>query len=82
MRIRPLRSPVPAWVLALLGDLALLLLLLQVKQPGLEDLHGLGLVLVLGFRSWQVTTSPVGRWVTRTAESVVFTNWPPGPEER
>ena len=25
---------------------------------------------------------PVGRWVTRTAESVVFTLWPPGPDER
>ena len=32
--------------------------------------------------SWQVTTSPVGRWVSRTAESVVLTPWPPGPEER
>ena len=25
---------------------------------------------------------PVGRWVIRTAESVVLTLWPPGPEER
>ena len=25
---------------------------------------------------------PVGRWVKRTAESVVFTDCPPGPEER
>ena len=25
---------------------------------------------------------PVGRWVIRTAESVVLTDWPPGPEER
>ena len=25
---------------------------------------------------------PVGMWVMRTAESVVFTDWPPGPEER
>ena len=25
---------------------------------------------------------PVGRWVIRTAESVVLTPWPPGPEER
>ena len=32
--------------------------------------------------SWQVTTSPVGRWVMRTAESVVFTDWPPCPPER
>ena len=28
------------------------------------------------------TTIPVGRWVMRTAESVVFTLWPPGPLER
>ena len=28
------------------------------------------------------TTMPVGMWVIRTAESVVFTDWPPGPEER
>jgi hypothetical protein len=25
---------------------------------------------------------PVGRCVMRTAESVVFTPWPPGPDER
>jgi len=31
---------------------------------------------------WQDTTMPVGRWVIRTAESVVFTPCPPGPEER
>ena len=28
------------------------------------------------------TTMPVGLWVMRTAESVVFTLWPPGPDER
>ena len=31
---------------------------------------------------WQETTMPVGRWVIRTAESVVLTPWPPGPDER
>src|SRR4051812_30355797 len=31
---------------------------------------------------WQDTTMPVGMWVIRTAESVVLTPWPPGPEER
>src|SRR5690349_15746446 len=31
---------------------------------------------------WQETTMPVGRWVSRTAESVVLTPWPPGPLER
>jgi hypothetical protein len=28
------------------------------------------------------TTIPVGMWVTLTAESVVFTDCPPGPVER
>ena len=28
------------------------------------------------------TTNPVGRWVMRTAESVVLTLWPPGPLDR
>ena len=32
--------------------------------------------------SEDVTTMPVGRWVMRTAESVVFTCWPPAPEDR
>ena len=31
---------------------------------------------------WQETTIPVGRWVSRTAESVVFTPCPPGPLDR
>ena len=34
------------------------------------------------FSSWISTTRPVGRWVIRTAESVVLTDWPPGPDER
>ena len=39
------------------------------------------------FWSWlrsscMATTMPVGLWVMRTAESVVFTLWPPGPDER
>ena len=42
----------------------------------------LALFLCWDFSSWQVTTSPVGRWVTRTAESVVLTDCPPGPVER
>ena len=31
---------------------------------------------------WQATTIPLGMWVMRTAESVVFTCWPPAPDER
>ena len=34
------------------------------------------------FSSWQETVSPVGTWVMRTAESVVLTLCPPGPEAR
>ena len=34
------------------------------------------------FSFWQLAVIPVGRWVMRTAESVVFTDWPPGPDER
>src|SRR5580704_13350667 len=33
------------------------------------------------FSFWQDTTIPLGRWVIRTAESVVFTLCPPGPED-
>ena len=31
---------------------------------------------------WQVTMIPVGSWTTRTAEYVVLTPWPPGPDEQ
>ena len=31
---------------------------------------------------WHVTTIPVGMWVSRTAESVLFTCWPPAPDDR
>src|SRR5581483_10380982 len=34
------------------------------------------------FSFWQDTTIPVGRWVIRTAESVVLTLCPPGPDDR
>ena len=34
------------------------------------------------FSSCMATTMPVGRWVIRTAESVVLTDCPPGPVER
>ncbi len=31
---------------------------------------------------WHDVTTPVGRWVMRTAESVTLTCWPPAPDER
>src|SRR5437667_6297940 len=38
--------------------------------------------LICDFSSWQLTTVLVGMCVMRTAEYVVFTDWPPGPEEQ
>src|SRR5678815_4482950 len=32
--------------------------------------------------SWQLTTTPVGIWVIRTADFVVLTLWPPAPDEQ
>ena len=32
--------------------------------------------------SWHSTTSPVGRWVMRMADSVLLMCWPPAPLER
>src|SRR5947209_12969078 len=38
--------------------------------------------LIWDFSSWQETTVFVGRCVMRTAEYVVFTDCPPGPDEQ
>ena len=40
----------------------------------------LALFLIWVRSSWHWTTMPVGRCVRRTAEYVVLTPWPPGPE--
>jgi len=42
----------------------------------------LALFLCCDFSSWQVTTMPVGICVMRTADSVLFTCWPPAPDAR
>ena len=47
-----------------------------------KTLNALFLFLSCDRSSWQVTTIAVGRCVILTAESVVFTLWPPCPEER
>ena len=52
------------------------------QQPGPQDAQRLLLFCSWLFSFWQLTTMPVGRWVIRTAESVVLTLWPPGPLER
>ena len=45
-----------------------------------STLIALSLFLSCDFSSWQEITIPVGICVNRTAESVVFTHWPPFPE--
>lgn len=47
-----------------------------------NTLKALSLFLCWDFSSWQVTTIPVGTWVSLTAESVVLTDCPPHPELR
>src|SRR5258708_36914939 len=32
--------------------------------------------------AWQTTATPVGMWVSLTADSVLLTCWPPAPPER
>ena len=45
-----------------------------MAPPAASTLRALALFLCWLFSSWQDTTRPVGRWVMRTAESVVLTD--------
>jgi hypothetical protein len=47
-----------------------------------QHLERLRLVLVLALLVLLDDHQSRGRWVIRTAESVVLTDWPPGPDER
>ena len=63
-------------------QLGLLLLALELVQRARRTRIALTLFWSCDFSSCIATTRPVGRCVTRTAESVVFTLCPPGPVER
>ena len=82
MRIRSLRSPVPTWLFRSSAILSCCSLTFRSSSRARRTLRPLALFLCWDFSSWQETTRPVGRWVMRTAESVVLTLCPPGPEER
>jgi len=56
--------------------------LLGLQERGPQDGHRLGPVLDLALLVLHRHDVPVGRWVIRTAESVVLTDWPPGPVDR
>src|SRR5665647_3413874 len=55
---------------------------LQNKERALRILRARSLFCSWLFSSWQLTVTPVGTCVSRTAESVVLTLWPPGPRAR
>ena len=63
-------------------DLLLALAARALGQARLEDAHRHGAVLQLRPLVLARGGDAGGRWVMRTAESVVFTDWPPGPDER
>src|SRR3984893_11112409 len=44
--------------------------------------HACALFLCCERPAWQTTATPVGIWVSRTADSVLLTCWPPAPPER
>jgi hypothetical protein len=68
--------------LARRGDLGVLLALLHVLDARGQHRQACALFLCCERPSWHSTTMPVGRWVMRTAESVLLMCWPPAPEAR
>jgi len=68
--------------LAVGGDRGLPFFLRRSSSRALSTRIAFARFLICERSSWQVTTRPVGRCVIRTAESVVLTPWPPGPDER
>jgi hypothetical protein len=72
----------PDLALARRGDLGPLLLLRLLEQPRSQHAHRLGAVLDLGALVLAGHHEAGGRYVMRTAESVVLTPCPPGPDER
>src|SRR5439155_5382957 len=82
VRIFSERSPEPTMALRLAAISLCCSLRARSRSRARGTVSAFDLFLCCDFSSWQVTTSPVGRCVTRTAESVVLTLCPPGPEER
>ena len=68
--------------LALGGQLGGPAVLLGLSSRARSTVMALARFWIWLFSSCMATTMPVGRWVMRTAESVVLTDWPPGPVER
>ena len=79
--ILPERSPLPTWsflsldILSRCSSFSLSSILARSIRKAFV------LFLSCDLSSWQVTIIPEGRWVILTAESVVFTLCPPGPDD-
>jgi len=79
VRIFSLRSPVPTCRLLCSASSSRFFLRASSCSRAFSILSAFSLFWSWDFSSWQDTTIPLGSWVTRTAESVVFTDCPPGP---
>ena len=82
MRIFAERSPVPTCDFRICDRFASASATRRSSNRARSTSIPLSLFWSCDFWSCWLTTSPVGRCVMRTAESVVFTLWPPGPLER
>ncbi|MNN23514.1 hypothetical protein D3C81_1369160 [compost metagenome] len=82
MRMRSLRSPEPIRLRRVLASFAWAARACMSLMRAASTFIALSLLRCCDRSSWHSTTMPVGRWVRRTAESVLFTCWPPAPEAR
>ena len=82
MRIFSERSPLPTCDLRSAASSACWAAISRSSRRARSTRIALSRFWSCDFSSCMDTTSPVGLWVMRTAESVVFTDCPPGPEER
>src|SRR6185369_16856464 len=80
--MRSLRSPLPIRPLRVAASFAARSLLSFSWMRAASTCIALALLRCCERSSWHSATMPVGRCVMRTAESVLFTCWPPAPEAR
>src|SRR5439155_13095132 len=76
--MRSLRSPVPTWLRRSAAMAAACSSCARSRSRAFSTRMAFARFLICERSSWQVTTSPVGICVIRTAESVVFTPLPAG----
>ncbi|MPN60338.1 hypothetical protein SDC9_208066 [bioreactor metagenome] len=80
--MRSLRSPEPIRPLRMAASLAARSLRSFSWMRACSTCRALALLLCWLRPSWHSATMPVGRWTTRTAESVLLMCWPPAPLAR